>query len=159
MTSKPRAYIETTVVSYVVAKPSRDLLVAAHQQVALAWWNGGRAEFDCYVSELVVQEASTGDASAAARRLDAIRDIPSLSLTEDALSLAVNLVGQGAVPREAGEDALHIALAAVHGMDYLVTLNCRHIANATMRKAIANVCADAGYEAPVICTPEEMGEE
>jgi predicted nucleic acid-binding protein len=157
--SRPRIYIETTVVSYLTARPSRDLIVAAHQQVTSMWWSRFRDEFDCYVSELVIQEASAGDTEAAAHRLETIRGIPSLGLSEDVLHLAEDLVAQGAIPRGAAEDALHVAVAAMNGMDYLVTWNCRHIANARMRIEIAEVCLAAGCEAPVICTPEELTEE
>jgi hypothetical protein len=159
MASGGKVYLETTVVSYLTARPSRDLRVAAHQQVTSEWWTSKRDQFDVYVSQLVLEEAAVGDEDAAARRLEQVQDIGLLALTGASLELAERLIADGAVPRDAQEDALHIAVAAVHGMDYLLTWNCRHIANATMRTRIQATCADAGYDAPVICTPEELLEE
>ena len=104
-------------------------------------------------------EASAGDAEAGAQRLVTLHGIPRLELTEAAAILADDLVTGAAIPREAIEDALHVAVAAAHGMDYLLTWNCRHIANAAMRNRIADICASSGVEAPVICTPEELLED
>ncbi|MFQ6091072.1 MAG: type II toxin-antitoxin system VapC family toxin [bacterium] len=153
---KPTAYIETTIVSYLTSRLSRDLIIAAHQQLTQEWWGDRRQEFDLYVSELVVQEAGAGDPSEAQKRLDALEDIPQLELSENCRSLARELLDRHAVPAEAVEDALHIAVSAVHGMDYLLTWNCAHIANAQMREAIEGVCRASGYEPPIICTPEEL---
>jgi hypothetical protein len=154
-----RLYIETTVVSYLAAHPSRDLRVAAHQQVTSEWWTRKRDDFDLFVSQLVVKEASAGDADAAVRRLAYLDGVPLLDLNEQSLALAQRLLTEAVIPAEAEQDALHIAVAAVHGMDYLLTWNCRHIANATMRGRIDATCINAGYDAPVICTPEELLED
>ena len=159
MSSLPRVYLETTVISYLAGRPSRNLRVVARQEITVDWWTRRRMRFDLYVSRLVIDEAGAGDAEAAARRLATLDGIPRLELTESASILAANLVTEGAIPREATEDALHVAVAAAHGMDYLLTWNCRHIANATMRNRIADVCATSGFEAPVICTPEELLED
>ena len=159
MSGPPRVYLETTVISYLTARPSRNLRVVAHQEITADWWTRRRMRFELYVSRLVIDEASAGDAEAAAQRLVTLTGIPRLELTEAASILAEHLVTAAAIPREAIEDALHVAVAAVHGMDYLLTWNCRHIANATMRNRIADVCASAGFEAPVICTPEELLED
>ena len=159
MSSGGRVYLETTVVSYLAARPSRDLRVAAHQQATSEWWTTKRHQFDVYVSQLVLEEAAVGDEDASGRRLGYLERISQLGLTDATLALAEKLLADGAVPQEAEEDALHIAVAAVHGMDYLLTWNCRHIANATMRSRIQASCFDAGYDAPVICTPEELLEE
>ncbi len=153
---RPRVYIETTVVSYLTARPSRDLVVAAHQEVTREWWEERRSGFELYVSQLVIQEAAAGHPEAARRRLDELAGVPSLALREEAVALARRLIDRGAVPSQAAADALHIALATVHGMDYLLTWNCRHIANAEIRQAVASVCELHGYEPPVICTPEEL---
>ncbi|MGV8073429.1 MAG: type II toxin-antitoxin system VapC family toxin [Syntrophobacteraceae bacterium] len=153
---KPKIYLETTVISYLVAKPSRDLVVAAHQQITQEWWETRRQGFDVFISELVVREAGAGDTAAAQRRLDALQEIPLLELNEEALYLALELVAKGPIPEKAKEDALHIALAATHGMDYLLTWNCRHIANAEIRSGVAAVCITQGYDDLVICTPEEL---
>jgi hypothetical protein len=159
MSGPPRVYLETTVISYLTARPSRNLRVVAHQEITADWWTRRRMRFDLYVSRLVIDEASAGDVEAVARRLVTLNGIPRLELTESASILAENLVTETAIPREAIEDALHVAVAPAHGMDYLLTWNCRHIANATMRNRIADVCAASGFEAPVICTPEELLEE
>ena len=153
---RPAVYLETSVVGYAVARPSRDLVVAARQQMTREWFAGAASSFDVFVSQLVLREAAAGDENAARARSKLLEGLPRLAMTEDATSLAKELVGRGAVPRKAAEDALHIAIAAVHGLDYLVTWNCKHIANATMRVAIDRVCRAAGYEPPVICTPEEL---
>lgn len=153
---KPKVYVETTVVSYLTAQASRDLIVAAHQKVTREWWERRRRRFDLYCSQLVVREAAAGDKKAAARRLEVLVPLPLLEITEAASRLARDLLSEAALPKKAAEDVLHIALAAVHGMDYLLTWNCRHIANAEMRNAVGAVCSFHGCEPPVICTPEEL---
>lgn len=155
---KARVYLETTIVSYLTALPSRDLVLAAHQQLTSEWWQG-RGRFDLFVSEAVLQEAIGGDPSAAARRTAALRGIPVLAVTEVAANLARDLVAGQAVPAKAAVDAVHIAVAAVNGMDFLLTWNCAHIANAATRAMIDRVCRTAGVAPPVICTPEELTEE
>ena len=155
---KPRVYLETTIVSYLTALPSRDLVFAAHQQLTSEWWQG-RERFDLFVSEAVLQEAAGGDPSPAARRIAALREIPVLAVTEAAANLGRGLVTAQAVPAKAAVDAVHIAVAAVNGMDFLLTWNCAHIANAATRAMIDRVCRTAGLAPPVICTPEELTEE
>lgn len=153
---KPRVYLETTVISYLAARPSRDLVVAAHQQVTREWWDGRKEQFELFVSPLVIREVSAGDQEAARQRLALVARLPQLALNEEVRNLAGALLNRGAVPRGAEEDAFHIAIAAAHGMDYLLTWNCRHIANAEVEQLISGVCAAAGLECPVICTPEEL---
>ena len=153
---KQKVYIETSVISYLTARPSRDLITAAHQQLTLDWWEDRRADFDLYVSQLVMREASAGDEEAAKRRLTVIEEIPLLELNEEAVALARSLIEEGPLPEKASEDALHIAVATVHGMDFLLTWNCKHIANAQMRNLITEVCRWQGYEPPITCTPEEL---
>ena len=155
---KDRVYLETTIVSYLCARPSRDLVVAAHQQITREWWATQRSRFDLYVSEIVLQEASDGDLEAASRRLEALSDINVLVLTDDASEIARSLVDRIALPEKVYVDALHIAVAVVSGMDYLLTWNCAHIANAAFRQRIDDVCRFKGYEPPIICTPEELME-
>jgi predicted nucleic acid-binding protein len=152
---KPRVYVETTVPSYLTAWPSRDLVRAAHQQITTEWW-ASRAAFELYTSRLVVQECQAGDSQAAADRLQAIKGIPLLEQTPDTASLAEALLEGVPLPERAAADAVHIAIAAVHGLDYLLTWNCTHIANVTLRPQIEAVCRAAGYEPPLICTPEEL---
>jgi hypothetical protein len=155
-TAKPRVYIETTVVSYLTARPSRDIVVAAHQQITHDWWQTYRPRFELVTSQLVIQEASTGDAVVARERLDVLNELTRLAITEEAQALAQELIRGGTVPARFGADALHIAVAVVNGIEYLLTWNCAHLANATMRHKIEGVCRSAGYEPAIICTPEEL---
>ena len=153
---KPKVYLETTIVSYLTALPSRDLITAAHQQITQQWWNTQRTRFDLFVAPPVMQEARVGDPEAAARRLAALHGIPLLALSEEATGLAQALIAPGPLPVNAVVDALHIAIAAVNGVHYLLTWNCTHIANAEIRSDIEDVCRAHGYEPPVLCTPEEL---
>jgi predicted nucleic acid-binding protein len=158
MLTKPKAYIETSVVSYLTAWPSRDLVRAAQQQVTREWW-ATRGSFDLFTSQFVFDEAAAGDEDAAASRLAVLQEAVLLETTEDTILLAEKLVAGGGLPPKARVDALHIAVAVVHGMDYLVTWNCRHIANASLRGRIEDLCRAAGFEPPIICTPLELPEE
>lgn len=154
-----KVYIETTIPSYLVARPSRDLLIAAHQQLTREWWESRRPLFDLYVSEAVLQESAAGDATLAGKRLELLADIPILALTGEILKLAEALVTEGPIPSKAAGDALHIGVATVYGCDYLLTWNCRHIANAEIQRTVRRVVRRHGFEMPTICTPEEfMGE-
>lgn len=155
---KPKVYLETTIPSYLTALSSSDLIKAAHQQITQEWWQN-RARFDLYISEIVFQEASGGDDTAAKERLGALNDIPILRFSGEISDLATHLVERGPLPEKAAVDALHIAFAAANGMDYLLTWNCTHIANAAIRQDIEYICRDKGYEPPIICTPEELMEE
>lgn len=154
--TKSKVYVETSIVSYLAARLSRDLITAAHQQITSEWWDSRRPDFDLFVSQLVVREASAGDEQMAKKRLELIEQIPLLELNPEALDLAYVLVQDGPLPQKASEDALHIAVATVHGMEYLLTWNCKHIANAQMRNSVAAICRARGYEPPVFCTPEEL---
>ena len=153
---KARLDLETTVPSYLAAWPSRDLIRASHQQITREWWKERRADFEVFISQLVLDEAAAGDPAAASERLAVIGEFPLLDLTDEVGSLASELVKSLALPPEAATDAAHIALAAVHGMHFLLTWNCTHIANAEMALAIEQVCRENGFTAPVICTPEEL---
>lgn len=156
---KQTIYIETTIFSYLTSRPSRNLVAAAWQQVTSDWWANQRDKFELYISELVVAEAERGDLEAAARRLEQLQKIPELSITEEVISFADALVEKGAIPLKAADDAMHIAVATIHGVDYLLTWNCRHIDNAEIKPLIRKVCEDSGYSYPEICTPQElMGE-
>jgi predicted nucleic acid-binding protein len=152
---KPVVYVETTIPSYLTAWTSRDLVRSAHQQITREWWDRRNA-FDLYCSRLVVQECQAGDPQAAADRLAALAGIPLLEQTAEAAELAEALLRDVPLPATAAADALHIATAAVHGMQYLLTWNCTHLANVVLRPQIEAVCRAAGYEPPLICTPEEL---
>lgn len=147
---------KTSVLSYLTARPTRDVLAAARQQMTCEWWDVRRASFQVFVSPLVEQEARRGDPDAARRRVEALADLRTLEIVEEAYDLAAALIAEGALPSSAEDDATHIALAAVHGMDYLLTLNCRHIENAEAKPIVRSVCATLGYTCPEICTPEEL---
>jgi len=151
-------YIETTIVSYLTALPSRDIVQAAHQQITRDWWER-RSRFDLFVSQEVVNEAARGDSAAAGRRLDALRGIPVLTITDEVLAFADRLLRAGTMPENATIDALHVAVAVLNGLDYLLTWNCSHIANAAIRHRIDQACRDSGFGPPVICTPEELLED
>jgi hypothetical protein len=150
--------VETTIVSYLTAWSSRDLIRAAHQQITREWWSR-REKFEVFVSQLVIREVSAGDPDASAKRIHALNDIPVLELTDKATDVAQSLLRGGGLPAKAAIDALHVAIAAVNGMDYLLTWNCAHIANATMRGTIERLCRESGFEPPIICTPEELALE
>lgn len=152
---KPTVYVETTIPSYLTAWPSRDVVRAGEQQVTRDWWNR-RDGYELRVSSLVLLECGAGDPDAAAARLAALDGVPVLAQTPEAEGLAAALLREVPLPARAASDALHIAVAAVNGAAYLVTWNCSHIANATLRPRIEAVCRQAGYEPPVICTPREL---
>ncbi|MBZ4219160.1 MAG: type II toxin-antitoxin system VapC family toxin [Chlorobium sp.] len=145
--------------SYLTARPSKTILGAAHQQITLAWWET-RSQYDLVVSESVLRECGAGDPDAAKKRLAVLNDVPLILITEQALDTAYSLVAKGIIPAKAAEDALHIAIATVNGVDYLLTWNCRHIANPEIQRGIAAHLEEIGLSLPFICTPEELlGEE
>lgn len=152
---KSKVYLETTIVSYLTATPSRDIVQAAHQQITREWWER-RTRFDLFVSQVVISEAELGDGDAAKRRLAALKDIPQLDVDLAAADLAERFVESRTLPQKAAVDALHIAVAVVNGMDYVLTWNCKHIANAAIRRRIEQTCRAAGLRPPIICTPEEL---
>lgn len=156
---RPRVYLETSFVSYLTALPSRDLVTAAHQQITRDWWERRRSSFELFISPAVIRESSAGDPEAAARRLAVLQDIPVLDEADEAVSLAEILIAEIPLPAKAAVDALHVAVAVVHGMDYLLTWNCAHIANAALVGPIESICLSRDYEPPVICTPEQLLED
>ena len=146
-------------ISYLSARGSRDIVVAAHQELTREWWDQRRQDYHLVVSEVVLREAAGGDPQAAERRSTLLAGIDVLEVGQAALDLAEEFVRRGVVPAGEAEDALHIAVAVTHGVDYLLTWNCAHIANATMRRAIDDICIEQGYEPTVLWTPEELSEE
>jgi predicted nucleic acid-binding protein len=155
---KPKIYIETSIISYYTNRPSRDIVTAGRQQVTREWWGESSHHFELYVSVLVLDEAGGGNTSETEKRLEAIKGIPILKISDKAEILANALVA-GPIPENYAEDALHIALAAVNGMDFLLIWNFHHINNALMKKQIVKIVENQGYECPVICSPEELEEE
>jgi predicted nucleic acid-binding protein len=152
----PKLYLETTIAGYLTARPTRDLVAAARQQVTREWWETRRHRFALYVSELVLAEAAAGDPEAAGRRLETLRGVPLLEVTPAVTALAGELARRVRLPQRAAADAVHVALAAAHGVEYLLTWNLRHIANAELRPVIEAGCRAAGYAPPVIATPDEL---
>ena len=150
------AYIETTIPSYYVARPSNSLSHAAKQSNTQVWWDAGCSGFELFTSLETLDEASKGDKEMSADRLALLDSIPLLTMTDAALSLAATLVSKQIVPQKAASDSLHIAVASVHGMNYLVTWNFKHIANPFLRDRLRTEVTDAGFEMPVMCSPEEL---
>ena len=150
-------YVESSVISYLASRPSRDLVTAARQTITLEWWEQRRRQFEMYISTLVEEEISRGDSSAAKRRLAYVAEIPTLEVTDQANTLAKDLLKQRAVPKNSAEDALHIGIAAATGMEYLLTWNFKHINNAETKTMIAKVIEAYGFVSPVLCSPEELG--
>jgi len=140
----------------LTSRPSRDIIIAAHQQITEDWWNNHKAEYVLYTSQIVRDEASIGDPEAVQKRMAKLEKIDLLEITDDIVGLAENLISKKCLPSKALVDALHIAIASAHHMDYLLTWNCKHIANAKMRPLIEKVIYNSGFLAPVICTPEEL---
>jgi hypothetical protein len=149
-------YLETTFISYLVARASRDVVVAGHQQTTQDWWANRRSQFECSVSQVVIDEASAGDPAEVLKRLEIIGGLPALDVTESAEALARAIMAAGILPPHAFPDAAHVAVSAVHAVDYLLTWNCKHLANAQSARRIAVVCEKLGHKMPVICTPEEL---
>lgn len=131
----------------------------SNQNFTIEWWERRRRQFDLFISEFVIVEATQGDPEAAKRRIESIKEIPELKVTESVKNLAMALIDQGSIPKKAEIDAYHIAVATIHGMEYFLTWNCTHIANAAIRPKIETVCRNHGFEPPVICTPQELMEE
>jgi len=149
-------YVEPTVISYLVSRPSRDILIAAHPQVTMAWWLNRRHEFECFISQIVIDEIQAGDPRAAEKRLHEVSTFQVLEATVEAEQLTAAIIAAGVIPPKAIGDAAHIAVAAVSAMDYLLTWNCRHLANAQFIRRVSMICNANGFNMPVICTPEEL---
>ncbi|MBK1621165.1 DNA-binding protein [Lamprobacter modestohalophilus] len=151
-----KIYIETSIVSYLTARPSSNLIASAWQKETSDWWETQKDRFDLCISEVVIEEAARGDESAAARRLAALEGIDVLPLKSASIELAKTLIEEGGIPNKALDDALHVAVAAVHGIDFLLTWNCRHIDNAEMKPKIRKIIEKSGYHCPEIATPTEL---
>ncbi len=157
-TLKSKVYIETSVISYLTGRSSNDLRAMANQNATVEWWETQSFKYDLVISEFVIAEASLGHPEAAKRRLEAMKDVMELQVIEDVQTLGKALISRGALPAKAEIDAYHVAVAAVNGVEYLLTWNCTHIANAHTRPKIEAVCRSLGYEPPIICTPDELTE-
>ena len=153
-----RLYIESTIPSYVVARPARDLLQAARQQLTRDWWEFKRDPHELFSSQVVLDEIAFGEPAMAKLRLRVLENVPLLRVTEEVKEIARKVLDSGLLPRSADRDATHIALASAYEMDILLSWNCRHIANATIQARLRRLVESGGFTLPVICTPEELME-
>jgi hypothetical protein len=153
---KPTVYIETTIPSLLTSRPGKDVQIAAQQIATREWSEKRRERFELYVSREVLKEVGRGDPEAARQRLEALAECKVLAATDTAESLAARILSAGLIPAQSAADAVHIAYAAAHEMDFLLTWNCRHILNAAIERRLAGVCASMGVALPVLCTPAEL---
>lgn len=153
-----RVYIESTIPSYVVARPARDLLQAARQQTSKDWWDLKRQQHELFTSQIVLDEIGFGEPAMAQLRLESLQGVPLLQVTAETIELARKILTSGLLPATADRDSVHIALASTYKMDILLSWNCRHIANATIQARLRRLAESAGFELPVICTPDELME-
>jgi hypothetical protein len=151
-----RVYIETSVIGYLTARSTKNLIIAANIEITREWWEFRRNDFILYTSEAVLEEVAKGDTAIASPRLDILRDFPLLALNDAAQDLAKQFLTRSNLPPKAKVDAIHIAAATVHGMDYLLTWNCKHIANAQIQGKLAEITLGCGYVLPILCTPNEL---
>ena len=149
-------YLETSIIGYLASRPGADIIFAANQLMTTEWWNDHRARFDLFASQAVVDECSAGDPVAAQERLAFLDGIPILAITAATQKLAQELIRHVGLPVKAAVDAIHIATAALNKIDYLLTWNCKHIANPAFRRKIEDVLDAASLCSPVICTPQEI---
>jgi hypothetical protein len=153
---KPKVYLETTVVSLLTARPTRDVIMLSMIEQTKKWWEAERDRFELFVSDIVIREAAAGDVVAARRRSEVLQRLAAVENDAESQALADVFLQNMALPAKATDDALHIAIAAVNQADYLLTWNCRHIANAAMRPKLEGLCLAEGYRCPIICTPPEL---
>ena len=149
-------YIETSIISYLVARPSNNLITAARQKITYDWWQTQRQKYKLFVSELVLAEASRGDENAKRLRLDIATEFPVLKINDECIELAKLFFLKASLPEKARDDALHIAIATHYKMDFLLTWNCRHLANAHFIRKLQKISFEEGLVIPTICTPQEV---
>ncbi len=149
-------YIETSVIGYLTVRPSNNLILMANLEITRRWWETRRSQFTLYISQVVLDEAAQGDTEIASKRLEILQNLSVLELTEDIQDLGIQFLTKSNLPPKASDDAIHIATATIHGLDYLLTWNCKHIANAQIQRKLAEICLDFGYKLPTICTPYEL---
>jgi len=152
----PTLYVETSIVSYLRSRPSAQVVAAARQLLTRKWWETERPNYELVTSQYVLDEAADGDAEVASRRLAALAGVPLLPVENAILTIADEILGKAILPRSASVDALHIAMVAHHQVDYLLTWNCSHIANARILPMVFDVLDGLGLSRPIICTPEEL---
>jgi hypothetical protein len=153
---KSKVYLESSVISYFTAKPSRDLIQAAHQEITRNWWEIGYPLCECFISAYVVDEIQKGDPVAAQKRLDAVRAVSILTSNPEVDNLAEQFFEKMKIPDHAKLDCFHLASAVINGMEYILSWNFKHIANPTIKKIYREINQSKGLVTPEICTPEEM---
>lgn len=151
-----KVYIETTIPSYVTARFSRDIVIAARQQISREWWDTARFKYDLYISEVVIAECCMGDPEAAKRRLELISGIKILKLTDDINRLADEYIKLLDIPEKARLDAYHLAFAVISEMDYLLTWNCTHMAQGEIMSKLRNYNRKNNLFEPILLTPDEL---
>lgn len=149
-------YIETSILGYLTARSTKNSILAANIEVTRDWWETRRGAFTLYISQLVLDEVARGDTEIAAQRLEIVRGFPLVELDRSVRDLAAEFLKQSNLPPKAADDAIHIAAATVSGLDYLLTWNCKHIANAQIQRKLTQIVLDFGYQLPIICTPYEL---
>ena len=149
-------YIETSILGYLTARSTKNLILAGNIEVTKDWWQLRRSDFNLYISQVVLDEVGKGDAEIATKRLEILRDLPLLEVTKTVEDLAAQFMARSNLPPKASDDAIHIALATVNRLDYLLTWNCKHIANAQIQKKLQQICSSFGCTLPIICTPYEL---
>lgn len=149
-------YIETSILGYLTARSTKNLILAANIEVTKDWWEYRRSAFKMYISQAVLNEVAQGDTEIAVQRMELLRGVPLLELNQAVRELAAQFLARSNLPPKADIDAIHIAAATVHGLDYLLTWNCKHIANAQIQGKLAEISFDFGYELPILCTPYEL---
>ncbi|KYC38316.1 DNA-binding protein [Scytonema hofmannii PCC 7110] len=149
-------YLETSILGYLTARATRNLILAANIEVTKEWWESRRSSFTLYVSQVVLDEVARGDTEIALKRLQILNGLPLVELNQAVKNLSAQFLARSNLPPNASDDAVHIAAATVHGLDYLLTWNCKHIANAQIQRKLAAISLDFGYELPIICTPYEL---
>ncbi len=149
-------YIETSVIGYLTARSTKNLIIAGNIETTRDWWQNRRNDFALYISQVVVDEVAKGDAEIASKRLEILNGLPLVELNQAVRNLAAQFLMRSNLPPKASDDAVHIAAATVHGLDYLLTWNCKHIANAQIQRKLAEISLALGYELPIICTPYEL---
>lgn len=154
--SLKKLYLETTIPSYLLAKPSRDILVLGRQEITRRWWKRDHAAFSVFISDLVLSESSSGDKKAAEKRRNFLSAFPLLELNADVEHLAQLYIDDGIVPPGSAGDATHLAYASIHEMDFLCTWNFRHLANAFALLRLRKFNEKFGIFVPHVCTPEEL---
>jgi hypothetical protein len=149
-------YIETSILGHLTARPSQNVILIANMEITRQWWEDYRQKFNLYISQIVLDEIAQGDQEIAKKRLELVKDFTLLKTYQSARSLALEFINKSNLPTKAANDALHIAIATIYELDYLIAWNCKHIANAQIQKKLSQISRGFGYQLPTLCTPYEL---